>query len=148
MGVWTGRRMIAALGGAVLTAVVIAVPTDLIDTPLFGRSVPVTWWAWPVLAVTAVLSGLLLATYVRAGERPAPDRRRLGALGGLLSLLAVGCPVCNKLVLLALGTSGAMTWFAPAQPLLAGVSVVLLTWALVSRVRAERRCPVPVRADG
>ncbi|MER5336640.1 hypothetical protein [Micromonospora sp. NPDC002717] len=142
---WTPRRLAAAVVGGVVTAVVIAVPTDLLDTPLFGRSVPVTWWAWPVLVVTATLSGLLLATYVRpAGATRSPRaEQQVGAVGGVLSLLAVGCPVCNKLVLLALGTSGAMTWFAPAQPLLAAASIGLLGWALRRRLLGERQCPVP-----
>jgi hypothetical protein len=53
-----------------------------VPTPLFGRAVPTTWWAWPLLVVSSVLSGLLLATYVRGpgGEQPVSatiDRRRL-----------------------------------------------------------------------
>ncbi|GAA2220704.1 hypothetical protein ACFY2R_22330 [Micromonospora olivasterospora] len=149
MRTWTPRRLVAAVLGAAGTAAVISVPTDLIDTPLFTRSVPVTWWAWPALAVTAVLAGLLLATYVQPADAvPPATEKRLGTVGGVLSLLAVGCPVCNKLVLLALGASGAMTWFAPAQPLLAVASIVLLGWALGRRLRGERRCPVPTPADG
>ncbi|MGA5190461.1 hypothetical protein ACPCSL_28345 [Streptomyces griseoincarnatus] len=100
-------------------------------SPLFSRSVPVQWWNYPVLAATAVLAGLVLATFVtppcgtapRAPERPvdqgdpaAKTAGRLGSAGGLLSLLAVGCPVCNKLVLVLLGTSGALTYWAPLQP--------------------------------
>ncbi|HEX5597696.1 MAG TPA: hypothetical protein VFX61_17015 [Micromonosporaceae bacterium] len=147
---WSGRRWVVAVLTAAVTAVVIAVPTDLIDTPLFSRDVPVTPWAWPALLVAAVLSGLLLATYVAepGRNRDAADSRvesRTGAVGGLLSLLAVGCPVCNKIVLLALGTGGAMTWFAPAQPALAVVSIALLGWALWRRLRNERACRVPAR---
>lgn len=62
--------------------------------------------------------------------------------GGFLAYLAVGCPVCNKLVLLALGASGAVTWFAPFQGLLALASLVMLSWALVTRLRGEVACPV------
>lgn len=154
---WPVRRWVAAGLGAVATTLVVAVPTDLLDTPVFSRSVGVTWWAWPVLLVSAALSGLLLATYV-AHPDPAPDadggavppgggrtESRAGAVGGVLSLLAVGCPVCNKIVLLALGASGAMTWFAPAQPVLAIASIVLLGWALRRRLLGERACEVPVR---
>ncbi|HEX6969452.1 MAG TPA: hypothetical protein VF174_11675 [Micromonosporaceae bacterium] len=148
---WPARRWKAALLGAAATALVIAVPTDLIDTPMFSRSVPVTWWAWPVLLITSVLSGLLFATYVAhpdtTGREPDGSggraESRLGTAGGLLSLLAVGCPVCNKIVLLALGASGAMTWFAPAQPVLAAASIALLGWALRRRLQGENACPVP-----
>ncbi|MCL7458201.1 cytochrome c biogenesis CcdA family protein [Micromonospora sp. MSM11] len=149
---WPARRWIAAGAGAVATAVVIAIPTDLIDTPYFGRDMAVTWWAWPVLLVTAVLSGLLLATYVApvaaTGDKATGrGESRTGVTGAALSLFAVGCPVCNKLVLIALGYSGAMSWFAPAQPVLAAASIALLAWALRRRLAGERVCPAPAASE-
>ena len=54
----------------------------------------------------------------------APTRR--GGIAGLLSFFAVGCPVCNKLVIVALGTTGTLQWFEPVQPMLAVASIVLL----------------------
>ena len=62
----------------------------------------------------------------------------------MLSFFAVGCPVCDELVVIAPGTTGAMKFFEPIQPLLAGVSVVLLVWALRSRLRSVDSCPVPL----
>jgi hypothetical protein len=118
------RRWLAATAIAVVIMLVIGVPTVLVPTPWFGREIEVTWWSWPVLLATAALSGLLAATYVRADAAapaapaaPAPTADddagattsgRLGVAGGLLAYLAVGCPVCNKVALLALGyTRGA-----------------------------------------
>lgn len=145
MGSWGARRWGAAALGAAVTALAIGLPTDVIPNPVFGRPVPVTWWSLPVLLVTAVLSGLLFATYVREpGDEIQVDRTaRAGGVGGLLAFFAVGCPVCNKLVLIALGTTGAMELFAPLQPLLAVASVVLLAIALRARVRNERSCRLP-----
>ena len=104
---WSRRRWLVALGTGAATVLVIALPTALIPTPVFGREVPPTAWAWPVLLVTSVLSGLLVATYVREpGADLDVDRAgRTGVLGGLLTFFAVGCPVCNKLALLALGST-------------------------------------------
>ena len=143
---WPARRWLAAAVAAALTYLVVAVPTDLIDTPFFSREVPPTWWSFPVLGVTAVLTGLLLATYVSrepAAAGGADSKGRFGAAGTIVSFFAVGCPVCNKLVLLALGTSGAMQYFEPIQPLLAALSIALLLWAFVKRATSEDRCPVP-----
>lgn len=67
---------------------------------------------------------------------------RLGVAGGVLAWFAVGCPVCNKLALLALGYAGAITWFAPLQPLLAVAALVLTGVALVWRLRGQIACPV------
>ena len=124
----------------------VGIPSDVIPNPVFGRPVDVTWWSYPVLVITAVLGGLLIATYVNDGtadddlDRPG----RAGGFGGLLSFFAVGCPTCNKLVVLALGTTGALDWFAPAQPVLAVGSLGLLGWALRARLRSASECRIAV----
>lgn len=140
---WQARRWITALIGALATVLVVAVPTDLIDTPLFTRDVPPTWWAWPVLIVNAVLAGLVAATYVARKDAAERSGGAWGIGGGLVTFFAVGCPVCNKLVLLALGYAGALQYFEPIQPYLAGSSIALLGVAFVMRVIRERRCPLP-----
>jgi hypothetical protein len=129
--------------------VFIALPTDLIDTPLFSREIPPTAWSWPVLVLSAVLAGLVTATYVAHPQGAAPSRAagRVGMAGWLVTFFAVGCPVCNKLVLLALGTTGAMQFFEPIQPYLAAASVVLLVFALYARMTREYSCRLPARAD-
>ena len=50
--------------------------------------------------------------------------------------LAVGCPTCNKLVVLLLDTTGALTFFAPLQLYIGIASVLLLGWTLLLRARA------------
>lgn len=138
---------------ATVSALAIGLPTDVIPNPVFGRQgTPVEPWALPVLAMTAVLSGLLFATYVDAGAADETDEidqvsgldrpSRFGSFGGLLSFFAVGCPICNKVVVIALGTSGALTWFAPVQPYLGVVALGLLAWALRVRLRGEVACTV------
>jgi hypothetical protein len=62
--------------------------------------------------------------------------------GGLLSVFAIGCPICNKLVVLALGASGAFAYFALIQPILGQLSVGLLLYALRVRLLAERFCTI------
>lgn len=141
---WPRRRWGAALVGAVATVVVMGLPTAMIPNPVFGRSVPTTWWAWPALLLTAALGGLLAATYVRV-DGQTEQVSRTGVVGGVLTYLAVGCPVCNKIALLALGYTGALRWFAPAQPWLAAAGFGLLVYALVRRLQGEVACPVPIR---
>jgi hypothetical protein len=148
------RRWLVAVAAAAGFTVLIAIPTALIDNPVFGRSVPVTDWAWPSLLVSSVLAGLLVASYVASPFQTPSDAAttRGGWVGSLLTLFAVGCPVCNKLVLVALGSAGAMTWFAPLQPWLQALATGLLAWALRERLRGEAACRVSagpgVRAPG
>ena len=143
LGTWSPWRwrMAALIGTGVALAV--AIPTAVIPNPIFGRAVEVTWWSYPTVVLTGLLSGLLLATYVREPGQERADRAlKMGTVGGLLSFFAVGCPVCNKLVLIALGASGAMTWFAPLQPILASTSILLLGVSLVLRLRGQVACRV------
>lgn len=143
---WQSRQWCVAGVGALATAVAVGVPTAVVPNSLFGRSVPVQWWNYPALAVTSVLAGIVLSTYVNrqdpspSAQAPAPGSR-LGAVGGVLSFLAVGCPVCNKLVLVLLGTSGALSYWAPVQPLLAVLSIVLLAEAALRRLSTQAECP-------
>ncbi len=155
LSLWSRRRWYAVSASAVATVLIIAVPTAMIPTPVFGREVPPTWWSWPVLLVTAVLGGLLFATYVRQPDDAAATATedgeaqfdKKGMAGGFLTYLAVGCPVCNKIALLALGSAGALEWFAPIQPFLGVAALGLLGWALKVRLDGERACPVPVAAS-
>ncbi|MDO8308756.1 MAG: hypothetical protein Q7V58_10425 [Actinomycetota bacterium] len=145
---WSSRRWLVAILGGAATAVLVAVPTAVIPNPVFGRAIDVTWWSYPVVVLTGILGGLLVATYVREDADPGPDTdraSRLGVAGGLVSFFAVGCPVCNKLVLLALGASGAVTWFAPLQPFLAVLSIALMAVALRIRLRNQASCRVENR---
>lgn len=148
MADWSMRRWGVTFLGAVGVALLVGLPTVMIPNPVFDRMIPVVWWNYPVWLVTSVLAGLLLATYVRddgadLDEVEDETAVRRGTVGGLLSFFAVGCPVCNKIVLLALGTSGALTWFAPLQPLLGLASVAFLAWALRERLRGEQACALP-----
>lgn len=168
---WQPRQWTTAVFAAMSYVLVVGIPTDLIPNPIFGREIPPTWWSWPSLLVSATLIGLLIGTYVRSSPglpeaadnanpasisanalstasnlddefNPAdPDTRR-GLAAGMLTFFAVGCPVCNKVVLLALGSAGALKWFEPVQPLLQMAAVVLLVWALKVRLKNQNSCAV------
>ena len=146
VGSWPARRWIVAALAAVTSALLIGVPTGVVETSFYTRMTPVRWWDYPVWAVSAVLAGLVAATYVRrpdTADYRAPDRakRTLGA--GVLSAFAVGCPVCNKLVVALIGVSGALSYWAPIQPLLAVVAVAVLAASLAVRLRGEAACLAP-----
>ena len=140
---WPAKRWITAIVGALGTYLVLGLPTAVIENPVFGRAVEVTPWSVPVLAITSIFAGLLLATYIRT-ENYLPEEKSLkvGGIGSLLSFFAIGCPVCNKLVLIALGTSGAMSYFAPIQPFLAVFGIAFLMYAFRKRVLNESACSV------
>lgn len=163
--VWTPRQIFAAVLATIVVGVVIGIATVLIPNSFFTREIPPVWWNYPVWIVTSAMSGILIATYVRPHGRAASaaledsdsaeevmvptsadrEERRTGRFaltGGMLAWFAVGCPVCNKIALLALGYTGALTWFAPLQPLLAGGALIFTAVAMVWRLRGQVACPV------
>ncbi|MGI8712205.1 MAG: hypothetical protein ACR2NR_03285 [Solirubrobacteraceae bacterium] len=62
----------------------------------------------------------------------------------VLAGLAVGCPICNKVVVAAIGVTGALSYWAPLQPVLGVASILVLLGGLLVRLRGEVACPVPV----
>lgn len=146
---WSVKRWLWAAGFSAGLLILMGASTVLIPNQFFSREISAVWWNYPVWIVTSVAAGMLAATYVREAEgevtRESKRSARLGAAGGFLAWFAVGCPVCNKIALLALGYTGALTWFAPFQPVLAVAALVLTIGALVVRLRGEISCLLPTR---
>ena len=141
------RRVAVGLVAAALTALVIGIPTGIIATSFYHRMTPVLWWNYPVWALSSILTGALAATYVRDPSVQVPTTESGKTLASsMLSVFAVGCPICNKLVVMAIGVSGALNWFAPIQPVLGVASLGLLTYALWARRRTAIACRVRVQA--
>ena len=129
------RFLLALLPGTALSALAIGIPTDVIPNPWFTRMTPVRTLDIVLLPLLSLALGALMATYALGS---AGGGRAGGSLagGGVLGSFAIGCPVCNKLVVLALGFSGALTYFEPVQPLLGFTSLAVAIYALRRRLRA------------
>jgi hypothetical protein len=117
----------------VLGLVVIGLPTAIYENPFFVRMTPVRAQDYVIWVLSAVLIGLVVGSYFVA-RSTSGDSKALS--GGLLSVIAVGCPTCNKLVVLLLGTTGALAFFAPLQLYIGIASVFLLGWTLFLRTKA------------
>lgn len=139
------KTWLRAIPIAAIAAVVIAIPSDLIDNPVFGRPIASKSIDYVLLAITAGLIGVILA--IRPEPSALTERQETRTIvGGFVSFLAVGCPVCNQLVVALVGTSGALGWWAPVQPIVGLVAIALLLYTLRMRLRTYRltACPVPV----
>ncbi len=167
---WSLARWGLAMIFSFIIALGLGFATVLLPNDFFHRDIPPTAWSYPVWIVTSVLTGLLMATYFSPNyaaisdqvnntthtseeatltDEEAAQMAEQGATSSLWGLIgtfaawfAIGCPVCNKIALLALGYSGAITYFAPMQPWLAAFSLVLLLFGLVMRLAGEVACPV------
>ena len=159
-----GRFRLHALAWTLVALVGYGMVSAIIPNPVFGRQIPPEAFAIAVWLLSSPLIGIVGATYtapmptaavqplpyapLAAGppRAPAEERRSstLGTVGSLGAFLAIGCPICNKIALMLLGTSGALSIWAPLQPVLGGASLVLLAVTAAWRIRLRMRggaCP-------
>ena len=152
---WTAKQWLSAIIATVIYALLIGLPTVLIPNPWFARDIETLWWNYPVWILTSIFAGMLTASYVRpqseklaeeSDDLPAIEEEtrsaKWGTFGGLMTFFAVGCPVCNKLALIALGYTGALTYFAPIQPFFAVIALIVTGIALLYRLRGQVYCPI------
>jgi hypothetical protein len=150
------RRFFAwAIAWSLVSLVAFGLIAAIIPNPVFGRQIPPEPFAIAVWLVSAPLMGLLGATFtaravparatmgavvlVPAGDLSERQGTTIGTVASLGAFLAIGCPVCNKIPLVLLGTSGAMTLFAPIQPIIGAASLMLLAGTLAWRFRLRAR---------
>lgn len=124
---WFMTTLAAAIGLAA-----IGLTTAIFENWFFVRMTPVRAQDYVIWILSSVLMGLIVGSYFVTSSTSG-DGKILS--GGLLSVLAVGCPTCNKLVVLLLGTTGALTFFAPLQLYIGIASVLLLGWTLLLRAK-------------
>lgn len=141
------RLLLASIGLGVAVLVVLGLGTGIIPNPVIGRMLAPEPFAVATWVTSALLAGFILATYLvpRAVAAPAVelatvrDGSTAGTIGGFAAFIAIGCPLCNKVALLLLGASGAMSYFAPVQPYIAAVSLALLGGTLLWRLDLRAR---------
>jgi hypothetical protein len=141
---WASRlaQWVVVVVSAAVSAMALGVPTGVVRTSLYTRMTPVAWWDYPVWLASAGLIGLIAGTYMRLPSAAAGAGRAVG--GGVASALAIGCPVCNKIVVALVGVGGALTYWAPLQPALAVLGLGSLVATLAVRVRGGPSCGVRV----
>ncbi len=121
---------------------------DVNPSTFFIRMTPTSAQDYVIWGISAVLIGMISALAWLYPTRTSQDGTGTGRalFGTFLSFLSVGCPICNKLVVLLLGLSGAMTFFNPLRPFLGIASIVLLGVTLFLRVRVVRSgCPTTMK---
>jgi hypothetical protein len=146
-----------ALAWSIGSLLALGIVSAIVPNPVFGRQIAAEPFAIAVWLLSAPLVGIVGATYtspqVRGGSAvplampaslpPSDDEDRgaslLGSVAGLGAFLAIGCPVCNKVAVVLLGTSGALGVWAPIQPFLGAISLVLLAATAAWRLRVRAR---------
>ena len=133
-----GRFWLTALVATAAALAILGIPTAVIPNPWFIRMTPTEPSNVATMLLSAPLMGLLTATYLArspGSRRPSGERSGRATVGGVAAYLAIGCPICNKIVVAVLGVTGALNVFAPIQPVIGAMSVALLLATLIWRLR-------------
>ncbi|MGH9169699.1 MAG: hypothetical protein ACRD0Z_02310 [Acidimicrobiales bacterium] len=139
---WSRRQWQLAIGGFVVSFLLMGTIGETLPGASGGRGTPVEWWNYLTLVVSPMLIGSILGTFTPRGQ---PNRSRLkGATGAGFSAavgtVAMACPVCNPLAIAVFGAGGILSFLAPERGLVALLSVVLLAVTLLLRLRTTRAC--------
>lgn len=131
------RIVIYGLGAGFVSLLVLAISTAIIPNPVFPREEAVRTFDYVVLGIVTALAIGLGVTWSMPKSCPLQRNKLLS--GGVLSFIAIGCPVCNVAVVALIGTGGALAWFAPVQPLIGLAAIGMLALALTMQIRDIRR---------
>jgi len=126
------RGWVFALVGALIALLAIGLVASLIENPIFERKLAARDQDYVIWIVASAIAGLIVGTFALTPE----GGQGKAVSGGLLSAIAVGCPVCNQVAVTLLGTSGAISVFGPSQLYIGLFSIALLSWTLLLRAGA------------
>lgn len=133
LSMYTPKAWAFTISAAAIGLAVVGLTTAIFENWFFVRMTPVRTQDYVIWILSSAFIGLIVGSYVVASSTSG-DGKTLS--GGLLSVIAVGCPTCNKLVVLLLGTTGALTIFAPLQLYIGVASVLILGWTVLLRAKA------------
>ena len=134
-------RWLAVPAAAAPYALATGIPTGIVATSFYTRMTPVTWWDDFYWSLSTLLIALIAFVYLWRRRLPSSTDGYRTTGAGVLATLAIGCPICNKIVVALIGVSGALTYWAPLQPVIGAVAVGLLAATLGLQFRGRAACP-------
>ena len=124
-----------ARGAAVAAAMFVALGTvaALWDNPFFMRMTPAGGFEIALLLLQSALAG------VYVGLPQSPCGKRTAGAGAIIGFLGIACPVCNKVLVLLVGSALLLEYFEPLRLYVALGGAALLALAVWLRL-ARREC--------
>lgn len=141
------KHVLIGIAVSVPAFLMFGIPTDLVPTPFFIRMVPAGPLDYLFLMLTSLLVGAFVALHLYGRRANSAHRGEGTILGGSLgSIVAFGCPICNKLLVVLIGVGGALNFIDPYRPVIGTLSVAAMGTAVYLKAQAVRSpvaCSVP-----
>lgn len=138
-----GARLKRPLMGTAVAAasfLALGTVTALWENPFFLRMTPASSLEISLLAALSLIVGVYVAI-----RRPHCSVKTI-SVGGVAGFLGIACPVCNKILLFALGADLLLTYFEPVRIYVAAAGVAIAGLALIREWMAANNsesAPVP-----
>ncbi len=143
-------QTLKAIGIGVISTIgaffIFGAPTGLIPNPVFTRMIPSLPLDYVFLALTSVLVGAYAGLHFYGKQENTKSQNATAYSGVIGGIVAFGCPICNKVFVMALGTTSVMTYIEPYRPIIGAISVIIMGLAVFVKARQVRTgvCPAPV----
>ena len=112
------------LAAAAAMFVVLGTLAALWNNPLFMRMTPAGGFEITLLLLQSVLAGVYL------GLPQSSCGKRTAGAGAIIGFLGIACPVCNKILVLLIGSALLLEYFEPVRLYVALAGAALLALAV------------------
>lgn len=126
----SARNLARGAAAAVAMFVALGTVAALWSNPLFMRMTPTSGFEIALLLLQSVLAGI----YV--GLPQSTCGTRTAGAGAVIGFLGIACPVCNKVLVLLIGSTLLLEYFEPIRLYVAlggAVLLALAVWLKLSR---------------
>ena len=120
----SGRDLARGVATAAAMFVVLGTLAALWKNPLFMRMTPAGGFEIALLLLQSVLAG------VYVGLPRSPCGRRTAGAGAIIGFLGIACPVCNKVLVLLIGSALLLEYYEPLRLYVALGGAALLAAAV------------------
>ncbi len=134
------KAVIIGIISSILLFFILGIPTAVIPNKFFTRMTPVYFFDYFFLILNSLLLGAYIGLHFYEKHEKSKKTDFLAVSGGVLNVFVVGCPVCNVLIASLIGTSAALNYFAPLQPILGAISTIIILIAIYFKFKSLKEC--------
>ncbi len=133
---------------AIIAFFLFGIPTAVIPNSYFFRMSPVTIFDYIFLPINSVLFGAFIALLFYQGNykrliKLKNTKTESAATGAaFVNVLALGCPICNVVLVSLFSTTALMTYLEPARPALSVLTAGILGTAIYFKAKSIKECKV------
>ena len=115
--------------------------TTLWHNPYFIRMIPVIGWDYIMLSLESMLIGLFF------GIPKQPRTAKKCRIGCVFGFLGFRCSICNKLLLLPLGSRFLFTYFEPIRYYVGATGILIFSFALYQKMALPLLQQVDIKTE-